>query len=131
MSIPLAPVSLVAGQTFSLRLTTPNLTKALLLANKSVFDLQVIGAEYAGSASWLASGVEDLYIPRAGVTGEVDIVVVDYRAVGSPTPNSASLLVTQYTSVDAMPEGVYPCSIPIQGAKLVADQLSNENNPAG
>src|SRR5258708_39566752 len=115
MSVPLTPISLAPG-TIPIRLTTPNLTKALLLANKSIYDLQIIGAEYAGSAEWLPSGVEDLYIPKGrSITGEVDVVVVDNRPANSPVPSSAILLVTQYLSHDTIPDGSYPATIPVQG----------------
>ncbi len=131
MSVPLTPISLAPG-TIPIRLTTPNLTKALLLANKSIYDLQIIGAEYAGSAEWLPSGVEDLYMPKGrSITGEVDVVVVDNRPANSPVPSSAILLVTQYLSHDTIPDGSYPATIPVQGQIIVADSISNQGNIPG
>ena len=93
MSFALPPLALVAGATHTVvQLSSPYDTKALVMANKSVFDLIVFGAsDITDVGIWLPAGTQDLFNPNKGIRGQVDVQVVDNRPAGSIAPTSATL----------------------------------------
>lgn len=130
MSTPLSAITITSGQTITTQLELS--VVALLVSNKSPFDLQVSGFGIEG-AVWFYAGKETLLTTETGPAAGT-IVFTAFNTTGIAPSSSGVILVQEYLNGDTLPDGTWPVSIPVQIVNTnvsASNTLSNETSAQG
>lgn len=130
MSQPLDPITLVPGQGQNIQLPNASNIQAVLLSNKSSYDLIVDGLEESGPR-WHTAGTENLYVVAGHSAGKLSLSV--YNNANISNPPSSIALGTIYLKGEKLPPGSWPVSIPTQTvsatvSNVQAQTLVNDGN---
>lgn len=131
MPLPLAPITLVPGQSQPIQLQNLGSIQAIKLSNGSPFNVTYSGFGRQGS-DILVAGTEDILYADVNNSGSLTLYPSnDYGVSGNGIAN-----ITIYFAGESLPsdKGHYPVTIPVQTvqAKVAAVQtLSNEGQAAG
>lgn len=133
MSETLNPITLIAGQGSNIQLPNPQTIQAVILANKSSYDLIIQGLDQAGPR-WHPSGTADLYIAQGTNRGVLSVQAINTANIPNPPPSIA--LVTVYAVGETIPAGHWPVAIPTQSISAsimttIANQVINDGTAAG
>ena len=109
MTYPLPALVLVPGTTQQIQLANPLMCQAILVSNKSVFDIIYEGFGATG-ARWLIAGVEYLFQQQGQSSGVITLTSYNDLNI-SPAPTGI-ILVTEYFAGDVLPTGEWSVSIP-------------------